>query len=133
MNEHLTTRVARLRWLVLLLWAALQLLYLFKTMLLPMGGRDPNVTIWLLHSVPLLPFLPGLWRGDYRMVTWLSFAILLYFAATVEALFSPAASAYHWAALAIIVLLFTACLFYVRGVGQVAQASSAASPTQGDT
>ena len=125
MNDLLATRVARLRWMVLLLWGALQLVFLWKTLIAPMGGRDPNVSIWLLHSLPLMLFLPGLWRGDYRMFTWLSFAILMYFAATVEALFSPAASGYHWAALVIIVLLFTACLIYVRSVGQLAQSNAA--------
>ena len=38
MNDTLETRVRRLHRLVLVLWCALQLLYLSKTLLLPMGG-----------------------------------------------------------------------------------------------
>lgn len=130
MDDKLPLDVVRLRWLVLVLWFGLQLLYLFKTLILPMGGRDPNVTIWLLHCLPLMLFLPGLLRGDYRIFTWLAFAILMYFAVTVEALFTPEASIYHWVALVLVVLLFTACLFYVRRLGMHAEATAARGNTQ---
>lgn len=103
-------------------WLALQCLFVFKTLLLPMGGRDPNITMWAVHSLPLLIFLPGLWRGDVRSFAWLAFAILMYFLVTVDALFSTAASRYHWLALALIVALFTGCTVYIRWQGQYQQA-----------
>lgn len=105
-------------------YGALLLLFLCKTLLWPMGGRNPNLVMWAIHTVPLLPFLPGLWRGDARTCAWLAFAILLYFMQTVLALFSPDPSAYHWLALVLIVALFTAVTLYIRWQGQCRQRQS---------
>jgi uncharacterized membrane protein len=39
-------------------------------------------------SLPLLVFLPGLWRGGVRSLAWLSFVSMLYFAQAVTAVFA---------------------------------------------
>ena len=95
----------------------LHLLFFAKTVLLPMGGREPNITMWAVHSLPLLLFLPGMLRGDHRSYAWLSFAILMYFIVTVEALFSPQASHYHSATLVLVIVLFTGCVLTIRWKG----------------
>ncbi len=107
--------------LCLACYGALLALYLGKTLLWPMGGRDPNVVMWAIHTLPLLPFLPGLRRGDARTCAWLAFAILLYFMQTVLGLFSPHPSPYHWLALVLIVALFTAATLFIRWQGQSRQ------------
>lgn len=110
----------RLAWVTRLClgsYFALLLLYLFKTVLIPMGGREANFTMWAVHSLPLLVFLPGMLRGNHRSYAWLSFAILMYFMVTVEALFTPDASIYHWVALVLVIVLFSCCVLLIRWTG----------------
>ena len=114
-------RIRLVYWVTFGAWLALQCLFVFKTLLLPMGGRDLNVTMWVVHSLPLLIFLPGLWRGDVRTFAWLAFAILMYFMVTVEALFSLEPSLYHWITLVLVVVLFVGCTIYIRWQGQFEQ------------
>lgn len=121
MTHSLVLRFAQARKLCLACYFSLQLLYFCKTVLWPMGGRDPNVTMWLIHALPLLPFLPGMLKGNYRAYTWLAFVILLYFMQTVIALFSPQASVYHWIALVLIVALFASATLFIRWQGQYFQ------------
>ncbi|GAB5498856.1 MAG: DUF2069 domain-containing protein [Pseudohongiellaceae bacterium] len=45
--------------------------------------------IWLLQTLPLLIFLPGLLRTRPRSFAWLSFVILLYFMHAVLLAFEP--------------------------------------------
>ena len=113
----------RVQGLTLLAWFALQVVFVFKTVILPMGGRDPNLTVWAFHSLPLLLFLPGLWRGDPRTFAWLAFAVLMYFTLAVEALFSPQASLYHWFTLVLVIALFVGSTLFIRWNGLLSQAS----------
>jgi uncharacterized membrane protein len=73
---------ALLATLVLLAVIALQ------TLVAPSGNRQPNIVVWLVLSLPLLVFLPGLWRGSVRSLAWLSFVSMLYFAQAVTAVFA---------------------------------------------
>jgi uncharacterized membrane protein len=84
-----------------------------QTLIAPSGNRSPNVIVWLVLSLPLLIFLPGLWRGGIRSLAWLSFVSLLYFAQAVTALFAGA-SALNMLELLASVVLFTCTLLFVR-------------------
>lgn len=90
-TKGLTTNGRRAAWMrkgallaTLLLLAAIAL----QTLIAPSGGRQPNVVVWLVLSLPLLIFLPGLWRGGIRSFAWLSFVSMLYFAQAVTAIFA---------------------------------------------
>lgn len=75
--------------------------------LVPVGDDwRTNITIWLIQSVPLLIFLPGLWRGTVSTYAWLSFVVLIYFAGAVTQLFLP-----QWRALDTIILILTVAVF----------------------
>lgn len=76
------------------------------TLVIPSGGRAPNATIWLILSVPLLIFLPGLWRGRVMTHAWLCFVSMLYFAIAVTNLAVP-----HWRLLDVAELLLSVALF----------------------
>jgi uncharacterized membrane protein len=96
---------------------ALQLVFFFKTVALPMDGREPNITMWAVHALPLLLFLPGMLRGDYRSYTWLAFAILLYFLLAVEGMFAPDASHYYSVTIVLVIVLFTSSTLLIRWKG----------------
>ncbi len=117
MQDPFRKRLLITRRLCLGAYFSLLVLFLFKTVLFPMGGRDLNYTMWAVHSLPLLLFLPGLLRGDHRSYAWLSFAILMYFMVTVEAMFTPSASIYHSLTLVLVVVLFIACVLNIRWQG----------------
>jgi uncharacterized membrane protein len=76
------------------------------TLVIPSGGRAPNPTVWLILSVPLLIFLPGLWRGRVMTHAWLCFVSMLYFAMAVTNLAVP-----HWRLLDVVELMLSVALF----------------------
>jgi uncharacterized membrane protein len=84
-----------------------------QTLVAPSGNREPSVIIWLLFSVPLLIFVPGVWRGGLRSHAWLSFVSLLYFAGSVTALFAGLRFLNILELIATIAL-FTCTLLFVR-------------------
>ncbi len=94
---------------MLLLLAAIAL----QTLVAPSGNRQPNVVVWLLLSLPLLIFLPGLWRGGVRSFAWLSFVSMLYFAQAVTAVFA-APRVLTVLELVASVALFVCTLLFVR-------------------
>jgi uncharacterized membrane protein len=85
-----------------------------QTLLMPSGGRSPNAIVWLVCSLPLAMFLPGLWRGGVRTYAWLSFVSLLYFAQSVTALFGPVLRAVDVLSLCASVAVFVCTLLFVR-------------------
>lgn len=95
---------------VVLLLAAIA----FQTLVTPSGGRSPNAIVWLVCSLPLAMFLPGLWRGGVRSYAWLSFVSLLYFAQSVTAVFGAALRPVDILSLCASVALFTCTLLFVR-------------------
>lgn len=48
-----------------------------------------SLVIWLLQSLPLLVFLPGIHAGHVRTHAWLCFVILMYFIHGVMLAFTP--------------------------------------------
>jgi len=86
----LPANIANTRLLVLANFYAL-LLYFGVNSLLSLPGLSLAMpVIWLLQTIPLLIFLPGLLRTRPRIFAWLSFVILLYFMHAVLLAFDPA-------------------------------------------
>ena len=69
-----------------------------------------------LKVLPLLPALPGLWRGRLYTYRWLSLLVWLYFTeGVVRAVTDPGLSATLAAVQVLLcLLLFTACVLQVR-------------------
>lgn len=86
--------------------AALLIVVTIDTLIMPSRDRAPNVVVWLVLSLPLLIFVPGVRRGSINSFAWLSFVSLLYFAQSVTSLFVP-----WWRWLDVLHLIFTVTLF----------------------
>jgi uncharacterized membrane protein len=84
------------------------------TLIAPSAARQPNVVVWLALSVPLLIFIPGVWRGGIYSFAWLSFVSLLYFAQGVTSLFAPWRRPLDILHLLISIVLFLCTMLFVR-------------------
>ncbi len=85
---------------------ALLVVVAIDTVIMPSRDRSPNVVVWVILSLPLLIFVPGVRRGSINSFAWLSFVSLLYFAQSVTALFAP-----WWRWLDVMHLVLTVTLF----------------------
>ena len=91
---------------------------LWYLLIAPAKSEHPWV-IWLIHIVPLLAFLPVVWRGYPRGHAWLCFVLLLYFMEAVLAAFNPMT---RWLGLvesALLVTLFTGAMMFARWQSKV--------------
>lgn len=70
--------------------------------------------IWLIQTVPLLIFMPGLHRGRPRSYAWVSFVVLLYFMHGVLAAFDPARRLLGIIEIFLCVFLFVAVIVFIR-------------------
>lgn len=50
---------------------------------------DGSLTLWLVQSVPLLMFIPGLVQQRFRTYSWICFVILVYFTWSVVNVMGP--------------------------------------------
>lgn len=97
-------------------------------------AEGPHYFLWLVQTVPLLIFLPGLLRDNPRVYIGLCFVLLLYFIKAVEGLFSPARDWLDYALLILTVLLFIVAMMASRHLqqahynGKAAGADSPSSP-----
>lgn len=73
-----------------------------------------GITVWLVKLIPLLIFIPGLYRKSERTSAWLAYVSLLYFIFSVLLIYTPHAFYYGWVMSISSVLLFLSCLFYTR-------------------
>lgn len=73
-----------------------------------------GLTIWLFKMIPLLIFIPGLYKKSERTATWLSYVSMLYFIFAVLLIFTPGAFYYGWAMSASTLLLFLFSMLYTR-------------------
>ncbi len=87
--------------------------------------REPSVTIWLFKSLPLLAFLPGLWRGNDRSCAWLCFVVLMYFMVAVTDLMSPYAIWFNWIEMLSSVAVFVFGMLFIRWQSQANRAQAA--------
>jgi len=70
--------------------------------------------LWLIACLPLILFLPGLVRGNWKTCLWLCFVLLLYFSIIVTHLFMPGASTVNWLQLIALLLLFVSAMMFSR-------------------
>lgn len=104
----------RCRQVALLSLVVLLVVIAIDTLIAPTQGRSPNVVVWLLLSLPLLIFLPGMYRGSVNSFAWLGFVSLLYFAQAVTALFAPWRRELDVVHLVFAVALFVSAMLSVR-------------------
>ena len=102
-------RTAPLRRLVLA-----SLVLLIAAQALDSWVRQAPAVIWALRILPLLVFLPGVFRDRPRTYIWLCFVILLYFLTVVLRLFYNPADPVAWVAMACIVTGFVGAMMYAR-------------------
>lgn len=69
----------------LISYSALLLLFAFGNIF----GAGGSVKLWLVQSIPLLIFIPGLVQQRYRTYSWICFVILVYFTWSVVNTMSP--------------------------------------------
>ncbi|TNF32913.1 MAG: DUF2069 domain-containing protein [Gammaproteobacteria bacterium] len=74
----------------------------------------PNVTIWVIGTLPLLVFLPGMLRRNFRSFIWLCFVLLFYFLKIVWDLGAAQVLWIDQCLLAVLVPLYTASMLFVR-------------------
>lgn len=77
-----------------------------------LAGTHP--LLLLVAIVPLLIFLPGLYRQDHRSLVMLCFVSLLYFTVIVVNLFEPDKTLFSISALVTVILLFITAMMYSR-------------------
>jgi uncharacterized membrane protein len=63
------------------------LLLLFTAM--NIFAADGSIKLWLVQTLPLLIFIPGLMQQRFRTYSWICFVILLYFTWSVVNVMSP--------------------------------------------
>lgn len=114
MNSAYST-LARYSWFATLaLMAALQVVYVFETLLLPTFDRPANPVVWSVQALPLAAFVPGMLARKPRIFIWLCFLLLVYFAVAVLSVFAHPRGFYSWAELLLISLLYVASMLYAR-------------------
>jgi uncharacterized membrane protein len=92
---------------------------LLLTITVDVFGREEieprmRTLLWLIQSLPLLLFLPGLLRGRWKTYLWLCFALLMYFLFAMNRLFSTQGGVLDACRLAAIVALFAAATLFAR-------------------
>lgn len=65
-----------------------------------------SLKLWLVQSLPLAIFIPGMFRQRYRTYSWMCFVVLIYFTHAVVNVMSPLI---HWSD--IVQLAFSITLF----------------------
>src|SRR5690554_2381558 len=73
-----------------------------------------SLTLWLVQSLPLLLFVPGLLKHYYRTYSWLCFVLLFYFTAfTVDAM-SPLRDWADYLGVSLSVIMFISAMLASR-------------------
>lgn len=112
-GEYVT--LARRSWVATLaLMAALQVVYVFETLLLPTFDRPANPVVWAVQALPLAAFVPGMLARKPRIFIWLCFLLLIYFAVAVLSVFTHPHGFYSWAELLLISSLYVASMLFAR-------------------
>ncbi len=106
-------KLAQTRLIILSLYSAL-LAYFAVNSFLALGVSAALPVIWLVQTIPLLIFLPGLRSGKARSYAWLSFVILLYFIHGVLLAFDAQRRILGMIEVLLCVLLFVALIFFIR-------------------
>lgn len=73
-----------------------------------------RVVLAAFATMPLVVFLPGMLRGQWKTFQWLCFVVLLYFMQVVLRLFGPQATLLHWLELLLVCTVFISSMLYAR-------------------
>ncbi|MFA7552701.1 MAG: DUF2069 domain-containing protein [Spongiibacteraceae bacterium] len=76
------------RFCAVLSYFALLVLLTLGTLVWPSCNRSPNLSIWGLQVLLLLPFLPAILQQKVRPLAWLTFILLGFFLAAVPTAFA---------------------------------------------
>ncbi len=114
MNKSLSDQAALARKICLIACAVLVLLYAAKTLLLWDKPLEVRYSVFTVQLLPFLVVLPGMLKGRWSSFAWLTFIVQLYFMTSVLALFKPVSSYLDWGVLALVAVIFTAALLFVR-------------------
>jgi len=108
----------------------------FSVLLLQQGidawSRGAPWFIWLLKTLPLLVFLPGMLRDRLRSFIWLCFVCLVYFLVLVQRVFAQPDSPLSVSGLLAVVVLFTSAMLYVRWRARELRSSSTGAENAGE-
>lgn len=108
--DRLRHKLSLARRTVLASYTGLLALFVLSALIRP----EVDWALLLVQSVPLLIFVPGLWRGYHRTYSWLCFVILLYFTWAVANLMSPLVYWRDGIAVALTVVLFISAMVASR-------------------
>lgn len=125
MNSPICLRAALARRLSLACYLLLLALISLRSWAITELEIASRAVLWGLQAVPLLLFLPGLWRGSFRIYVWLCFALLIYFLLAVERVAQPGRAVADGVELAAIVLLFVSAMMFGRWQARAAAGRSA--------
>ena len=107
--------IAALRKTILCLFSALLVLIFFKNLyVLSALGVIFFCAIYLIQTIPLLLFLPGLYQTRLRSYAWLSFVILLYFMRGILTAFETKTRLIGLSEVLICTLLFCCIVLFIR-------------------
>jgi uncharacterized membrane protein len=113
-GSALGRRRARARQLCLITSVLLLVLLSVGTLSIVNLDLTARMVLLVAQALPLLGFLPALWRGGYRAYLWLCFVLLMYFVmATVRVVAAEAVMA-QYLELMCTVVLFCAAMLYGR-------------------
>jgi uncharacterized membrane protein len=76
--------------------------------------RGTPVSVPLLATLPLLLFLPGMARENYKSLAMLAFVTLMYFIPLVDGAMRPTADIFHFLTVGLISILFVAAMMFSR-------------------
>jgi len=76
--------------------------------------RSQPLVLLIVTLVPLLIFVPGLIKENYKSISLLCFVTLPYFIVSVTNLFAPTRSGFDIVELIIVVVLFNATMMFSR-------------------
>lgn len=78
---------------------------------------DNGIALWLFKIVPLLIFIPGFIKRNYRSYSWICFAVLPYFIWIIPLALGRNAWS-DWAIVALIIIIFIAAMMTSRWMQQ---------------
>lgn len=98
------------QWLVVICLVGMVAIFTANNLTRPWG----NLTVWVIQSIPLLVFIPGIFQNRYRAYSWLCFVILPYFINTVVNAMTPGTHILTFILLLLIVILFISAMMASR-------------------
>ncbi len=85
-----------------------------KCLVIPPVGKQTNVVIWLIQLLPLLVFLPGIFKNLRRHIAGFCYVLLIYFVGIGANMFVQQTAVYTWSSLVLIIGLYTSGMMHVR-------------------